>query len=75
MEKIIDGERLAKKVKDEVVAELINADNKVLCSGQRPNLAIILVGEREDSKTYVGLKEKEAKYVLIMKLLNLTFSL
>ena len=29
----------------------------------RPNLAIILIGNREDSDLYVGLKEKEAKKV------------
>lgn len=31
--------------------------------GPRPNLAIILVGDRSDSQLYVGLKEKEGKRV------------
>jgi methylenetetrahydrofolate dehydrogenase (NADP+)/methenyltetrahydrofolate cyclohydrolase len=54
---VIDGKSIADKVKDEIVAETI----KIAESGStRPNLAIILVGEREDSKLYVDLKQKEA---------------
>ncbi|MEA3398244.1 MAG: bifunctional 5,10-methylenetetrahydrofolate dehydrogenase/5,10-methenyltetrahydrofolate cyclohydrolase [Patescibacteria group bacterium] len=55
---IIDGRKLAEKIKDNIVKEIIKlGDNK------RPNLAIILIGERKDSKLYVDLKEKEAKKV------------
>lgn len=54
---IIDGVKLAEKIKDEIVSEV-----KTL-GLERPNLAVILVGEREDSKIYVGLKEKQAKLV------------
>jgi methylenetetrahydrofolate dehydrogenase (NADP+)/methenyltetrahydrofolate cyclohydrolase len=54
---IIDGKKLAEKIKDEIVQEIVKLN------GQRPNLAIILVGERQDSKLYVSLKEKEAKKV------------
>ncbi len=54
---IIDGRALAEKIKDQVVQDILS-----LCGG-RPNLAIILVGERDDSKLYVSLKEKEAKKV------------
>ncbi len=58
MVKIIDGRKLADKIKDNIVKEIIKlGDNK------RPNLAIILIGEREDSRLYVDLKEKEAKKV------------
>lgn len=54
---IIDGKSIADKVKDEIVVETI----KLAQAGSvRPNLAIILVGEREDSKLYVDLKQKEA---------------
>lgn len=53
MVKIIDGKKIAQRVKDEI-AQAIYKSN-----GPRPNLAIILVGEREDSKLYVSLKEKE----------------
>lgn len=61
---IIDGKKLAEKIKDKIVKDIIK-----LNGGQpdralaRPNLAIILIGEREDSKLYVSLKEKEAKKV------------
>jgi len=64
MVKIIDGKKLAEKVKDKIVKEIV-----ALNQGQpeklliRPNLAIILVGEREDSKIYVALKERQAKEV------------
>lgn len=53
--KLIDGKALAEKTKDEIVKEIVNLGD------ERPNLAIILVGEREDSKLYVSLKEKQAK--------------
>ncbi|MCK5510793.1 bifunctional 5,10-methylenetetrahydrofolate dehydrogenase/5,10-methenyltetrahydrofolate cyclohydrolase [Candidatus Parcubacteria bacterium] len=55
---IINGKLIAEKIKDKVAKEIFELrDNK------RPNLAIILVGDRDDSKLYVDLKEKEAKKV------------
>lgn len=57
MVKIIDGKAIAEKIKDEIVKDIVEL------GGERPNLAIILVGEREDSKLYVSLKEKQAKEV------------
>ncbi|MFA6514164.1 MAG: bifunctional 5,10-methylenetetrahydrofolate dehydrogenase/5,10-methenyltetrahydrofolate cyclohydrolase [Patescibacteria group bacterium] len=57
MVKLIDGRAIAERIKDEV-AYTIHKLN-----GPRPNLAIILVGEREDSKIYVALKQKEGKKV------------
>jgi methylenetetrahydrofolate dehydrogenase (NADP+)/methenyltetrahydrofolate cyclohydrolase len=57
MVKIIDGRALAEKIKDEIVKEIIKVKKR------RPNLAIILVGDREDSKIYVDLKKKEARKV------------
>lgn len=53
----IDGRAIAERVKDEIAQEIYKLN------GPRPNLAIILVGEREDSKLYVSLKEKEAKKI------------
>lgn len=53
----IDGRAIAERVKDEI-AQVIYKLN-----GPRPNLAIILVGEREDSKLYVSLKEREGKKI------------
>jgi len=61
--KIIDGQKLAKKIKDKIVKEILELNNNKPDCLLRPNLAIILVGEREDSKLYVDLKEKEAKKV------------
>jgi methylenetetrahydrofolate dehydrogenase (NADP+)/methenyltetrahydrofolate cyclohydrolase len=55
--KIIDGKALAKKIKDDIAAEVFSFD------GQRPNLAIIMVGDRADSQIYVSLKEREGQKV------------
>lgn len=60
---IINGRELAEKIKDEIVAEIVKLNNGLLVANRRPNLAIILIGEREDSKLYVSLKEREAKKV------------
>ncbi len=56
MAKIIDGKKLAKKIKDNIVKEVTKL-------GARPNLAIILVGNNSDSELYVSKKEKTAKIV------------
>lgn len=61
--KIIDGKKIADKIKDEIVAEILLCNNNDLCAPHRPMLAIILVGDRPDSKLYVSLKEREAKKV------------
>lgn len=57
MSKIIDGKILAKKIKGKITREIHKLN------GPRPNLAIILVGERPDSELYANLKEREAKKV------------
>ena len=57
MSKIIDGRAIAERTKDKIAQEIHSF------SGPRPNLAIILIGEREDSKLYVSLKERESKKV------------
>ncbi len=57
MLKIIDGKKIASKIKTKIAKEVFKSKEL------RPSLAIILVGEREDSKLYVSLKEKEAKTV------------
>jgi methylenetetrahydrofolate dehydrogenase (NADP+) / methenyltetrahydrofolate cyclohydrolase len=54
---IINGKALAEKIKDTVTKEIFEL------KGSRPNLAIILIGDREDSVLYVNLKEKEAKKI------------
>jgi methylenetetrahydrofolate dehydrogenase (NADP+)/methenyltetrahydrofolate cyclohydrolase len=62
MAKIIDGKKLAEKIKDDIVKEILSL-NKNIHNITRPNLAIILIGERPDSELYVSLKEREAKRV------------
>jgi methylenetetrahydrofolate dehydrogenase (NADP+)/methenyltetrahydrofolate cyclohydrolase len=60
---IINGKKLAEKIKDDIVKEILKLnDNKPDCL-HRPNLAIILIGDREDSKLYVKLKERQAREV------------
>lgn len=61
--KIIDGKKIADKIKDEIVADIITLNNGDISSSIRPSLAIVLVGDRKDSEIYVGLKEKAAKTV------------
>lgn len=56
--KIIDGRKLAEKVKDKIALEVFEA---VKNGEAHPSLAIILVGSRSDSQLYVKLKEREAK--------------
>jgi len=53
MVKKIDGTAIAEKIKDEITQNIFKL------KGPRPNLAIVLVGERADSQLYVSLKEKE----------------
>lgn len=57
MTKIIEGKKLARKVKDKLAREIFKLGDK------RPNLAIILVGNRSDSELYVKNKEQEAKNI------------
>lgn len=54
---LIDGRQLAENIKDNI------AENIYSLGGSRPNLAIILVGQRPDSQLYVKLKQQEAKKV------------
>ncbi|MDP3899544.1 MAG: bifunctional 5,10-methylenetetrahydrofolate dehydrogenase/5,10-methenyltetrahydrofolate cyclohydrolase [bacterium] len=56
MSKIINGKLLAEKIKDGLVYEITKLPT-------RPNLAILLVGDRADSQLYVTLKEREAKKI------------
>jgi len=56
MSQLIDGKKIAEKIKDDITQEIFRI-------GKRPNLAIILLKGRSDSELYVNLKEKEAKKV------------
>lgn len=64
MVKIIDGKKLAEKIKDNIVKDIVGLNHgRAELPLKRPNLAIILIGEREDSRIYVARKEKAAKEV------------
>ncbi len=60
---IIDGKKIAERMKDALVKTVAEQNNGDIMCPIRPLLAIILVGERADSELYVSLKEKEAKKV------------
>lgn len=60
---LINGKKIAEKIKDEVVAEILAANKGNIHADNRPHLAIVLAGTRPDSELYVSLKEKEAKKV------------
>ena len=54
---LINGHELAREVKDSIANFVYNLQ------GPRPNLAIVLVGNRPDSELYIQLKQQEAKKV------------
>jgi methylenetetrahydrofolate dehydrogenase (NADP+)/methenyltetrahydrofolate cyclohydrolase len=61
---IIDGNKIAERVKDEVVKEVLNLNqNKSQNAEIRPNLAIILIGDNQESELYVEKKMDQARKV------------
>lgn len=63
--KIIDGKAVAKKVRDEIAVEVSRMKE---ATGVVPGLAVILVGDRKDSATYVRNKKKACETVGINSL-------
>eukprot|EP00953_Heterococcus_sp_UTEX-ZZ885_P021281 11872-Heterococcus_DN1.PRE.1 len=61
--KIIDGKAIAASIRQELVSSV--ADFKA-SSGVTPGLAVVLVGERRDSATYVRMKKKACDEIGIM---------
>ncbi|KAJ4770613.1 Bifunctional protein FolD [Rhynchospora pubera] len=57
---IIDGKLISKQIKDEVSAEVVRLKE---ATGVVPGLAVILVGSRKDSQTYVRNKKKACEAV------------
>lgn len=55
---IIDGNAIAEKLRIETAAEV---EAMVAAGLPRPGLATVLVGERKDSQSYVGMKQKRAR--------------
>ncbi|PSS11715.1 Methenyltetrahydrofolate cyclohydrolase [Actinidia chinensis var. chinensis] len=58
--KIIDGKSIAKQIRDEISAEISRMKDNI---GVVPGLAVILVGDRKDSATYVRNKKKACESV------------
>lgn len=63
--KVIDGKSVAKQVRDEIAAEVSRMKEAI---GVIPGLAVILVGDRKDSATYVRNKKKACESVGINSL-------
>lgn len=55
--KILDGKKLAEKVKESIANNIVSSSKK---AGSKPGLGVILVGENPASKVYVGAKGKFA---------------
>lgn len=61
---VVDGNKIAERIKDEVCQEVLALNkNKFQNAEIRPNLAIILVGDNQESDLYVSKKLEEAKKV------------
>ena len=58
--KIIDGKSVAKKIRDEITAEISRIKD---ATGVVRGKAVILVGDRKDSATYVRNKKKACESV------------
>eukprot|EP00188_Purpureofilum_apyrenoidigerum_P000894 Plantae.Rhodophyta-Purpureofilum_apyrenoidigerum.ctg14508.p1 GENE.Plantae.Rhodophyta-Purpureofilum_apyrenoidigerum.ctg14508~~Plantae.Rhodophyta-Purpureofilum_apyrenoidigerum.ctg14508.p1 ORF type:complete len:391 (+),score=78.11 Plantae.Rhodophyta-Purpureofilum_apyrenoidigerum.ctg14508:169-1173(+) len=53
--KLIDGKKIAQTVREEVAEEVHRLEQKY---GRKPGLAVVIVGTRKDSQTYVRNKQK-----------------
>ncbi|KAK6920159.1 Tetrahydrofolate dehydrogenase/cyclohydrolase, catalytic domain, partial [Dillenia turbinata] len=58
--KVIDGKSVARKIREEIAAEISRMKDAI---GVVPGLAVILVGDRKDSATYVHNKKKACEDV------------
>lgn len=58
--KVIDGKAVAKEIREEIAAEICKMKE---ATGVVPGLAVILVGDRKDSATYVRNKKKACESV------------
>ncbi|XP_065868587.1 bifunctional protein FolD 4, chloroplastic-like isoform X2 [Euphorbia lathyris] len=66
--KVIDGKLVTKKIREEITAEVSKMKDEI---GVVPGLAVILVGERKDSATYVRNKKKACEsHMNEQKILN-----
>jgi len=58
--KVIDGKEVAKQIRKEIAVEILRMKDAI---GVVPGLAVILVGDRKDSATYVRNKKKACEAV------------
>lgn len=58
--KVIDGKSIAKQIRAEITSEISRMKDAI---GIVPGLAVILVGDRKDSATYVRNKKKACEAV------------
>ena len=58
--KVIDGKLVAKKIREEISVEVSRMKDEI---GVVPGLAVVLVGDRKDSATYVRNKKKACESV------------
>ncbi|KAK3011685.1 hypothetical protein RJ639_010865, partial [Escallonia herrerae] len=58
--KVIDGKKVAKEIRDEIATEISKMKDAI---GVVPGLAVLLVGDRKDSATYVRNKKKACESV------------
>lgn len=58
--KVIDGKAVAKQIREEIALEISKMKDAI---GVVPGLAVILVGDRKDSATYVRNKKKNCETV------------
>ncbi|KAG0622908.1 hypothetical protein M758_3G133100 [Ceratodon purpureus] len=58
--RIIDGKAIAQEIKDEIAEEV---EKMRIAVGKVPGLAVVLVGSRKDSETYVRSKQKACEEV------------
>jgi 5,10-methylene-tetrahydrofolate dehydrogenase/methenyl tetrahydrofolate cyclohydrolase len=56
--KIIDGKQIAAQLREEIRLAVLD---RMACQKMVPGLAVILVGSRRDSQTYVNMKKKACK--------------
>lgn len=60
---VIDGKKIAEDIRKEIAAEVQQLQQ---AAGRAPGLAVVLVGSRKDSETYVRSKKKACAEVGVL---------
>ena len=64
---VIDGKAIADAIRSELALKL---REEIISNASRPGLAVMLVGNRKDSETYVRMKQKACLDVGILSYLR-----